>query len=117
MYAVLNGQADLKGYSFAREDVNARALANAYGQTLGKQVMGIKVVHVGGPLGPGGVSGDAALKRAGVMWGANFLTWIPLLGAVFYIFPLVNAIWLFIDKPLQQCLHDKVANTVVVKVK
>jgi proteasome alpha subunit len=29
-------QADLKGYSFAREDVNARALANAYGQTLGQ---------------------------------------------------------------------------------
>src|SRR5437868_11299434 len=28
-------QADLKGYQFAREDVNARALANAYGQTLG----------------------------------------------------------------------------------
>ena len=28
--------ADLKGYSFAREDVNARALANAYGQTLGQ---------------------------------------------------------------------------------
>jgi len=29
-------QADLKGYSFSREDVNARALANAYGQTLGQ---------------------------------------------------------------------------------
>jgi len=29
-------QADLKGYSFAREDVNARALANAYAQTLGQ---------------------------------------------------------------------------------
>jgi proteasome alpha subunit len=29
-------QADLKGYQFAREDVNARALANAYGQTLGQ---------------------------------------------------------------------------------
>ena len=29
-------QADLKGYSFAREDVNARALANSYGQTLGQ---------------------------------------------------------------------------------
>src|ERR671918_1461745 len=27
-------QADVKGYSFAREDVNARALTNAYGQTL-----------------------------------------------------------------------------------
>ena len=29
-------QADLKGYSFAREDVNARSLANAYAQTLGQ---------------------------------------------------------------------------------
>src|SRR5499425_1619958 len=29
-------QADIKGYSFAREDVNARALANAYAQTLGQ---------------------------------------------------------------------------------
>ncbi len=29
-------QADLKGYAFAREDVNARALANAYAQTLGQ---------------------------------------------------------------------------------
>ena len=29
-------QADLKGYSYAREDVNARALANAYAQTLGQ---------------------------------------------------------------------------------
>ncbi len=29
-------QADMKGYSFAREDVNARALANAYAQTLGQ---------------------------------------------------------------------------------
>lgn len=29
-------QADVKGYSFAREDVNARALANGYAQTLGQ---------------------------------------------------------------------------------
>jgi proteasome alpha subunit len=29
-------QADLKGYAFSREDVNARALANAYAQTLGQ---------------------------------------------------------------------------------
>jgi proteasome alpha subunit len=29
-------QADMKGYSFSREDVNARALANAYAQTLGQ---------------------------------------------------------------------------------
>jgi proteasome alpha subunit len=29
-------QADMKGYAFAREDVNARSLANAYAQTLGQ---------------------------------------------------------------------------------
>src|SRR6201988_363558 len=29
-------QADVKGYSFAREDVNARSLATAYAQTLGQ---------------------------------------------------------------------------------
>ena len=29
-------QADVKGYSFAREDVNARSLANVYAQTLGQ---------------------------------------------------------------------------------
>jgi proteasome alpha subunit len=29
-------QADMKGYAFSREDVNARALANAYAQTLGQ---------------------------------------------------------------------------------
>jgi proteasome alpha subunit len=28
--------ADLKGYSYSREDVNARALANAYAQTMGQ---------------------------------------------------------------------------------
>src|SRR5680860_1570793 len=28
--------ADLKGYSYSREDVNARSLANAYAQTLGQ---------------------------------------------------------------------------------
>jgi proteasome alpha subunit len=29
-------QADLRGYSYSREDVNARSLANAYAQTLGQ---------------------------------------------------------------------------------
>src|SRR6478735_2676047 len=29
-------QADLKGYAYSREDVNARSLANAYAQTLGQ---------------------------------------------------------------------------------
>jgi proteasome alpha subunit len=32
-------QADMKGYAFAREDVNARSLANAYAQTLGQVIL------------------------------------------------------------------------------
>ncbi|GLK06620.1 hypothetical protein GCM10017600_00250 [Streptosporangium carneum] len=86
------------------------------GQTVGKMVMGIKVVTVGGTL-QGGLSSDVALKRAGVLWGPLVLRGIPVLGWIANIFSLVNSLWLLWDKPLQQCLHDKVATTVVVKTK
>ena len=49
------------------------------GQTLGKMVMGIKVVQVGRTDG-GRASPDAAIKRAGVTWGAYVLYWIPVVG-------------------------------------
>ena len=39
------------------------------GQTLGKMVMGIKVVPVGQALPPGGLPTELALKRAGGTWG------------------------------------------------
>ncbi|MFB9680491.1 RDD family protein [Streptosporangium vulgare] len=87
------------------------------GQTVGKMVMGIKVVPVGGALPPGGLSSDVALKRAGVLFGPQFLSWVPFLNYAANIFSLVNVLWLLWDKPLQQALHDKVAGTVVVKIK
>ncbi|MEU7936243.1 RDD family protein, partial [Microbispora bryophytorum] len=92
-------------------------MLRAQGQTLGKKAMGIKVVPVGGTLDAGGLPQDAALKRAGVFYAFEFLQWIPVISYLAYVGSLLNVLWLLWDKPLHQALHDKVANTVVVKVK
>ncbi|TQS21794.1 RDD family protein [Microbispora sp. KK1-11] len=92
-------------------------MLRAQGQTLGKKVMGIKVVPVGGTLDAGGLPQDAALKRAGVLYVFEFLQWIPVISYLASLGSLLNVLWLLWDKPLHQALHDKVANTVVVKVK
>ena len=39
------------------------------GQTVGKMVMGIRIVPMGDMLPPGGLPNDVALKRAAVTWG------------------------------------------------
>ncbi|GII31217.1 RDD family protein [Planotetraspora mira] len=87
------------------------------GQTFGKMAMGIKVVQVGGTLGPEGLPQDVAAKRAGVLFGPQLIRFNLLLSLIAGIFALVNALWLLWDKPLSQALHDKVAKTIVVKVK
>ncbi|GII95678.1 RDD family protein [Sinosporangium siamense] len=91
------------------------------GQTLGKMAMRTRVVMVGGSLAPGGLPVEVVLRRAGVLWGGSLLTMVavggfPLGTLLFSLFALVNVLWQFWDRPLQQCLHDKVAQTVVVKV-
>jgi TctA family transporter len=80
-------------------------------------VMGIKVVPVGGTLGPQGLDQQTALRRSGVLYGPYLLEGIPIIGILVGVFVLVNVLWQLWDKPLQQCLHDKAAGTVVVKVK
>ena len=88
------------------------------GQTLGKMVMGIKVVPVGGTWRPAGWPTDVALKRAGVLWGPVALNWIPVAGAlVTGAFMLVNASLAVLGQAFAAVLHDKVAATVVVKTK
>lgn len=87
------------------------------GQTVGKKVMGLRVVsapanHAAEPL-----SSNAVLTRAGVLWGPLAINFIPVIGFIAYLFYVVNVLWQFWDKPLHQCLHDKLAGTVVVKVK
>lgn len=76
------------------------------GQTLGKRLMGIKVVSLA-PIGLG--------------WGRLLLRWsyaaLPLIcfpfGAVLWI---LDGIWCIRDQPFRQCLHDKSPGTAVVEV-
>ncbi|MFJ8833672.1 RDD family protein [Micromonospora aurantiaca] len=78
--------------------------ARRTGQTLGKKVMKLRIV----PLQP-----DAALSRGmlGKRWVVEFA------GGMFVPFlSYLDGFWQLWDKPWQQCLHDKFAGTVVVKV-
>ncbi|MEU0564501.1 RDD family protein, partial [Nonomuraea sp. NPDC005983] len=98
------------GYDFFLHKMN--------GQTVGKMVMGIKVVPVGQALPPGGLPTDMAIKRAGVTWGGYFFWWIPFLGPlVGFVCVALNGASQLWDKPLQQTFADKFAQTVVVKIK
>jgi uncharacterized RDD family membrane protein YckC len=76
-----------------------------WGQTIGKRVMGTKVVTVD-TRAP--ISGQAACGRAAVY------ALVPAVPSVGALFALINEAWLLWD-PRRQCLHDKAARTVVVK--
>jgi uncharacterized RDD family membrane protein YckC len=76
-----------------------------WGQTIGKRVMGTKVVTAD-TRAP--ISGQSACGRAAVY------ALIPAVPSVGALFALVNESWLVWD-PRRQCLHDKAARTVVVK--
>ena len=73
------------------------------GQTLGKKIMGLRIVRADGSR-----AGFARLffLRAGLAIGVGF---IPLLGA---LVSLVDMLLIFRDS--RQCLHDQVADTIVV---
>jgi uncharacterized RDD family membrane protein YckC len=74
------------------------------GQTYGKKAMRIKVV----PLDP-----DATLRRshAAKRWFVFHVA-----GALVPFLSYLDGLWQLWDKPYLQCLHDKFAQTVVVKV-
>jgi uncharacterized RDD family membrane protein YckC len=74
------------------------------GQTLGKRILRLRVV----PLDPAGrLDRGAAARRYLVEFVGG--TFVPA-------FSYVDGLWQLWDKPHQQCLHDKFARTVVVKV-
>jgi hypothetical protein len=56
--------------------------------------------------------------KAAVSRGGYALRWVIqwMVGAVVPLFTIIDGLWQLWDKPLQQCLHDKAAETVVVKV-
>lgn len=84
------------------------ATANT-GQTLGKRIMGIKVVRVESTerLGFG-----RAFRRWNTL-GLPTLLWLCCVG---FVLQLVDCVYLLFDRPLYQALHDKSAHTVVVEV-
>lgn len=75
------------------------------GQTLGKRLMGIKVV---------------SLAPVNLGWGRLLLRWayaaLPLIcfpfGAIVWV---IDGIWCTRDQPFRQCLHDKSPGTAVVE--
>ncbi|MFI6758515.1 RDD family protein [Micromonospora sp. NPDC050417] len=74
------------------------------GQTPGKRIMKIRVV----PLDPyATLTRGATVKRYLVQFAAGAL--VPGLN-------YLDGLWQLWDRPFQQCLHDKAARTVVVKV-
>ncbi len=77
----------------------------AWGQTIGKRVLGTKVVRADSRANVG--AGPAGARAA--VYALPGL--VPFVGG---LFSLVNELWLLWD-PRRQCLHDKAAHTVVVK--
>ena len=73
------------------------------GQTIGKRVVKLKIVPV-----------DPAAERTRGMLTKRWL--VEHLGALVPFFSYLDGLWQLWDKPLQQCLHDKAAQTVVVKI-
>lgn len=85
------------------------AVANR-GQTIGKRLLGIKVLRLeaDGPIGFG-----RAIRRWNPM-GLATLLWTCGIG---FILQFVDCLFVAVDRPLHQALHDKSAATVVVDVK
>jgi uncharacterized RDD family membrane protein YckC len=74
------------------------------GQTVGKRVMKIKII----PLQPGAPLTRGAATRRWLV-GQVAASFVPF-------FNWLDGLWQLWDKPFQQCLHDKAAGTVVVKL-
>ncbi|GAB3867916.1 RDD family protein [Dactylosporangium cerinum] len=75
------------------------------GVTLGKRALGLDLIRLDVPGAP--ITRGVAGKR----WLAQYVG-----GIVLPFFNWIDGLWQLWDKPFQQCLHDKFAQTVVVKV-
>ncbi|MEU3960523.1 RDD family protein [Streptomyces buecherae] len=75
------------------------------GQTVGKKLMKLRVAMLNNGANP---TGQPGWFRAGTYALPQI---VPCCGFLFW---LVNILWCTWDRPYRQCLHDKVAKTVVV---
>ena len=74
------------------------------GVTWGKRAMKLKLIRTDHPGAP--IDRGVLAKR----WAVQNLA-----GIVIPFFSWIDGLWQLWDKPNQQCLHDKVAGTIVVK--
>ncbi len=81
------------------------------GATPGKMLLGTRVRRVdrSGPLRL-----SEALRRQAITVGASAFAVVPFVGSLGSLVQLLDDAWLLWD-PRRQCLHDKVADTVVVR--
>ncbi|MFE7232253.1 RDD family protein [Streptomyces sp. NPDC002405] len=71
------------------------------GATYGKRICGLRVARLDDGR-------HLSFGRAWLRWFTGFLMgFVPFLG-------LLDVLWCLWDKPFQQCLHDKAANSVVL---
>ncbi|MFG2039023.1 RDD family protein [Dactylosporangium sp. NPDC048998] len=75
------------------------------GVTWGKRAMKLQLIRAAAPAAP--IDRGVLVKR----WAVQFPA-----GLVLPFFSWVDGLWQLWDKPYQQCLHDKAAGTIVVKV-
>ncbi|MFK4222165.1 RDD family protein [Streptomyces sp. NPDC019890] len=73
-----------------------------FGMTLGKRICGIRITRreTGEPVG---------------FWRAVLRELFWIVSIVIPVLNLLNPLWCCWDKPFQQCLHDKVADTMAVE--
>jgi len=72
------------------------------GGTPGKLWLGIQVVRCSDGNYPG-------------FWAAFSRVIVPFFMSLVFLLGLLNVLWLLWDRPLHQCLHDKIASTVVAR--
>lgn len=81
------------------------------GATPGKMALGIRVRRVDRP---GPLTLVEALRRQVIYVGATVLGLVPIVSLLTSLLHLLDSLWLLWD-PRRQCLHDKIADTVVEK--
>lgn len=83
------------------------------GQSVGKKAVGI-AVRTPEKAGPPGLF--VAFKRVWLQSGIQLCTFVPVLGTLLGMASLLDYIWP-LTNPQKQALHDKIAGTVVVRVR
>jgi uncharacterized RDD family membrane protein YckC len=93
--------------AFVGSYLYAFLMVGLWGATVGKFALAIRVRDVGGEVASWG---QAAIRPA-LQTAVNILQFLPFVS----LLGLLDYLWMLWDKQ-KQCLHDKMASTIVVRV-